>query len=201
MSEEVRLFIHATNVHNGGGRSLLKALLDSVPTGIDLRLSLDCRLSLPENALDEVEINRVAPSIISRLKAEKWLADKVEPGDLVLCFGNLPPLFKLKGRVVVFLQNRYLIDKVKLDSFPLKTRLRLGMERLWFRSRIASADEIIVQTPSMKSLLESQLTSKAAIKVLPFMGDGEGISRYILSSEMEKERVFSLLVCCIWRSP
>jgi len=88
---------------------------------------------------------------------------------------------------------RYLIDKVKLDSFSLKTRLRLGMERLWFRSRIACADEIIVQTPSMKSLLESQLTSKAAIKVLPFMGDGEGVSRYILSSEMEKERDFDFL--------
>jgi len=86
-----------------------------------------------------------------------------------------------------------LIDKVKLDSFSLKTRLRLGMERLWFRSRIACADEIIVQTPSMKSLLESQLTSKAAIKVLPFMGDGEGFSRYILSSEMAKERDFDFL--------
>ncbi len=193
MTEDVRLFIHATNVHTGGGSALLKALLDSVSTSIDLRLTLDGRLSLPEMELDEVEITRVAPSIIGRLKAEKWLADNVEHRDIVLCFGNLPPLFKLKGRVVVFLQNRYLIDNVKLDSFPLKTRLRLGMERFWFRSKIACADEIIVQTPSMKSLLESQLTSKAAIKVLPFSGNGEAFSRNILSSEMVKERDFDFL--------
>jgi len=187
------LFIHAPNVHQGGGRSLLNALLNSLPTGLDLKLSLDCRLPLSEDLLAEIEIKRVTPSIIGRIKAEKWLADNVESGDLVLCFGNLPPLFKLRGRVVVFVQNRYLIDNLKLGSFPLKTRLRLGVERLWLTSRIANADEIIVQTPSMKSLLEVQITRNKTINVLPFMEGSEIYDRKTSSSKVTRAKDFDFL--------
>ena len=120
----------------------MNAILNSLPTGLDLKLALDSRLSLPEDILRTAQVRRVAPSIIDRLKAEKWLADNVESGDLVLCFGNLPPLFKLRGRVIVFVQNRYLIDDVKLDGFSLKTRLRLGVERIWLSGRTSFSFKI-----------------------------------------------------------
>jgi glycosyltransferase involved in cell wall biosynthesis len=193
LNGKVRLFIHAANVHQGGGRSLLNALLTSLPDGISLSLSVDHRLSLPEIKLEDCIVNRVTPSIAGRLKAEKWLADNVGPGDLVLCFGNLPPLFKLKGRIMVFVQNRYLVDSVKLNNFRLKTRLRLGIERLWFNRRIAFADEIIVQTPSMKNLLGGLVDNKAAINVLPFMKGRDGYKRNISSLQLVKASAFDFL--------
>jgi hypothetical protein len=134
-----RLIIHATNVHQGGGRALLSALLEAVQDDYQTVAQLDQRMVLPANMSGNIAVKLVAPAIGQRLSAERWLRQNVGPQDVVLCFGNLPPLFKLRGRVVVFVQNRYLIDKVKLDGFPLKVRLRLMMERLWLSAKIANA--------------------------------------------------------------
>lgn len=168
-----RLFIHATNIHQGGGRSLLKALLKALPGKAGFVLSLDQRMCIPDMA-DNVQIKRVEPSVARRLDAERWLARHVVAEDTVLCFGNLPPLFKLRGRTVVFVQNRYLIDDVKLNGFPLKVRLRLAMERLWLAKRMSNASEFVVQTPSMKRLLEIKTHGRVPVLVLPFVAEPNG---------------------------
>lgn len=188
-----RLFIHATNVHQGGGRSLLNAMLCNLPTGLELKLSLDVRLPLPDYLPANIEIKRVTPTIVDRFKAEKWLADNVESGDLVLCFGNLPPLFKLPARVMLFLQNRYLIENVKLNEHTLKSATRIRMERLWLRSRIGNVDEVIVQTPTMKSLLEARIASKPEINIIPFMAEIENYQRGSPASKMPGSRLCDFL--------
>lgn len=163
------LFIHATNVHQGGGKSLLSALLDACPGNLKVVAVLDSRMILPSDIAENLEVLFTPPSIWQRLKAEWWLAQNVQPQDTVLCFGNLPPLFKLLGHVTVFVQNRYLVDRVALGNFPIKTRLRLGVERLWFSGRAVNADEFIVQTPSMKRvLLSSGCVVKQSVHVRPF---------------------------------
>ena len=163
------LFIHAPNVHAGGGGSLLYALLDILPIELNLVVLLDTRMQIPPNLPDCIVIRRVKPTVSQRLEAEWWLAKNVKPGDGVLCFGNLPPLFKLKGCVTVFVQNRYLVEMVALRDFPIKTRFRLGVERLWLRSRAVHADEFVVQTPSMKSaLLLSGYLIQQAVHVRSF---------------------------------
>ena len=118
------LFIHATNVHQGGGRSLLEAIFNALPRGMKSILSLDCRMPLPKCTTQEVQVKLVEPSVVNRFLAERWLADNVASGAIVLCFGNLPPLFKLRGYTVVFVHNRYLIENISLNGFPLRVRLR-----------------------------------------------------------------------------
>jgi glycosyltransferase involved in cell wall biosynthesis len=172
-----RVFIHATNIHQGGGRSLLNALLQALPEKEKLVLSLDERMQIPQGMAHSVQIKRVRPSIVQRFIAEKWLAQRVEPEDIVLCFGNLPPLFKLRGHTMVFVQNRYLIDSVTLHGLPLRVRLRLAIERLWLSTRMKHADEFIVQTPTMKRLLEKKTGGKIPVRVLPFMAELRGYSR------------------------
>ena len=187
-----RLFIHAANVHQGGGRSLLRSLLTSIPSDIELVLCLDARFTLPDDSLPSIHIEKVKPTIIKRVFNEKWLAVNVKAGDMVLCFGNLPPLFRLRGHVVVFVQNRYLVDDVELNGFGLKTRLRLMMERYWLSSKISNADEFIVQTPSMKTLLASR-SKKTPIRVLPFVGINEGYVRNILPSKIKKSHRYTFV--------
>lgn len=175
-----RLFVHATNVHHGGGKSLLAALLESVPANLTVVALLDSRMILPSGITDNLEIRLTLPSIWQRLKAEWWLAGNVRPEDIVLCFGNLPPLFKLRGHVTVFVQNRYLVDKVALSNFPIKTRVRLGVERLWLEYRTINADEFVVQTPSMKSaLLLSSYVMKQPVYIRPFASILDGCQRKI----------------------
>ena len=175
-------------MHQGGGKSLLIALLAAVPSHVKALAQLDSRMMLPANLPESLTTKFVEPSIQQRLRAEWWLARHVQSQDTVLCFGNLPPLFRLRGHVLVFLQNRYLVDDVELDAFPLKTRLRLWIERLWLSGRMENADEFIVQTPSMKRLLEARTNGKIQVSVLPFMANHEEYVRRMPSLGIQKEK-------------
>lgn len=185
-----RLFIHATNVHQGGGKALLLSLVEALQCIASAVFCLDERMKLPDSLVG-LQINRVRPSIFHRFMAERWLARQVHAGDTVLCFGNLPPLFKLRGRVTVFLQNRYLVDEVALDAFPFKARLRLQMERWWLSARMSNVDEFIVQTPSMKRLLEAR--TDAPVQILPFMVRHEGYTRRISGQGTRSDAEFDFL--------
>ncbi|TRW92194.1 glycosyltransferase [Candidatus Methylobacter oryzae] len=169
-----KVFIHATNVHQGGGRSLLEALLQAIHGKAEFVLFLDQRMPIPENGLHDAQIKRIKPSILQRWRAEKELSVTVAAGDTVLCFGNLPPLFRLPGRTVVFVQNRYLIDDVKLSGFPLRVRLRLAIERLWLDKKMSNVSEFVVQTPTMKRLLEFKTQGSVPVRVLPFAAGSDG---------------------------
>lgn len=179
------LFIHAANIHQGGGKSLLTALLAAIPGNVKALVQLDSRMTLPDNLPENLITKFVQPSIKQRLMAEWWLAQNAQPQDTILCFGNLPPLFRLRGHVLVFLQNRYLIDDVPLSSFPLKTRIRLWMERLWLSGRMMNVDAFIVQTPSMQRLLVARTKGKVPVHVLPFMADTANYVRRIRKYEAD----------------
>lgn len=180
-----RLFLHATNVHQGGGKALLTAILAAVPKTTHTMAQLDRRMAVSSPLPENLTVEFVKPSILQRLRAEWRLAQNSQPHDVILCFGNLPPLFKLAGRVQVFLQNRYLIDDVPLCNFPLKTRIRLWMERLWLYGRMANVDAFIVQTPSMQRLLVARTKGKVPVQVLPFMADPANYVRRIQKHEVD----------------
>ncbi len=186
-----RLYIHAPNVHQGGGAALLTPLLH-LTHGHEVVVVHDSRMPLPARRAGTT-CHPVVPSIWQRFRAEAWLAKNVGPQDIVLCFGNLPPLFKLKGHVVVFVQNRYLVDDVKLRDCPLKTRLRLGAERIWLARRMKNADEFVVQTPSMKRLLDARTKGAAPVRVLPYAANHEGYGRGMQSPQMQKEKKFDFV--------
>ena len=186
-----RMFIHATNVHQGGGRSLLDAILRAIRG--EVVLCVDERMSLPIDMKANIQVRRVKPSVLQRFMAEKQLSESVEKNDVVLCFGNLPPLFCLRGHTVVFLQNRYLIEDVSLNAFPLKIRLRLAVERMWFSWRLKYADEFVVQTPTMKKYLMAKTLGKVQVSVLPFVADPNGYTRELVQSQENKVAVFDFV--------
>lgn len=167
----MKLFIHAPNIHCGGGAVLLDDLLRAIPGRMAAAAVLDERMIVSAGLPGHVDIQRVRPSIGDRLSAEAWLSRHVSESDRVLCFGNLPPLFPSRGDVSVFLQNRYLIDdEAPLGALPLKSRLRLKMERAWLVSRRGNARRYFVQTPSMQRLAERQLGMR--VTCVPFVPEG-----------------------------
>ena len=186
-------FLHATNIHQGGGRSLLNALLQALPEDAKSVLLLDERMAIPAGMAPNVQIKRVKPTLLQRFIAEKLLAQSVASDDIVLCFGNLPPLFKLRGRTLVFVQNRYLIDDVKLNEFALKAQLKLTMERLWLSNRMKNVDEFFVQTPTMKRLLEEKTEGKIPVRILPFMAELGDYSRKVFVAVLPKKNNFDFV--------
>ena len=157
---------------------MLNALLQSLPTDSSVIALLDTRMETPETLPHNLEVKRVKPSLWQRLRAEWWLARATSSKDAVLCFGNLPPLFRTAGRVIVLIQNRYLIDDVSLNGFPLKARLRLQIERWWLSARAVNASAFVVQTPSMEAILRSSGKARGKpVYVLPFVSVSEGYQR------------------------
>lgn len=174
----MKLIIHATNISQGGGKSLLSALLAALPCDVEILAQLDSRMPLPVDMPKNLKIRFVEPSILQRLLSEWWLSKNVKSTDLVICFGSLTPLLKLQGHTAVFVQNRYLIERNSLIGFPLKTRLRLIFERTWLALTSLNADEFIVQTPAMKTaLLLSGCVEKQLVHVRPFVNVSEGYQR------------------------
>ena len=159
------LIIHAPNVHQGGGKTLLVQLLPLAAKAASCTLLTDTRFRL-EPALERVRILSFAPTLFGRWSAERALRMLARPGDLVLCMGNLPPLFSCAGQVVVFLQNRYLVDELPLDGMSRKVRLRIAVERLWLRLRLQQGMKLVVQTTSMQGVAEASLG--VLPHVLPF---------------------------------
>jgi glycosyltransferase involved in cell wall biosynthesis len=202
-----RLFINASNVHQGGGKNLLDFLVNNKSLGNNRVLLLDSRNSLDNNLSNNDTIKRVKPSVFSRLLAEWWLSKNVNESDTVLCFGNLPPLFKLRGHVVVFIQNRYLLENVSLSNCTWSESIRLRIERFWVRIKIANANKFIVQTPSMKKLLISLLEDEVKkyafkskheyfrpiIKVLPLMESIDNYHRHSTQFEYDSSKDFDFV--------
>jgi glycosyltransferase involved in cell wall biosynthesis len=188
-----RVFIHATNVHQGGGQYLLEALLRELHGKTEFMFSLDDRMSIPLDISHKGQFKRVKPSAMQRLDAERWLAQSVTKEDVVLCFGNIPPLFKLRGHTVVFVQNRYLIDDAKLNDFRLMVRARIVMERLWLSKKMSNASEFIVQTPTMKRLLEIKTKGKVPVLVLPFVAEPNGYKRSVPQTGVQGGKKFDFV--------
>ena len=169
------LIIQAYNIHQGGGKSQLLAILSSLGDTVSVKVFVDQRLDFEGDKYKNIQFIYVKPKITYRLKVEFWLYRNASVESVVFCFGNLPPLFRLKSYVILFVQNKYLIEKISLSGFSLKTKLRIVIERFWFSCKLSNANEYVVQTPSMKSILSTKVIN--SINVLPFLNDSACYNR------------------------
>lgn len=157
------LIIQASNVHQGGGKALLLPLLAAVRQ--------PCVVYVDERLRDIPELNsavtviRVRANLAGRLRAELALWKMATSDDLVLCFGNLPPLFPSRAKVVVFLQNRYLATRASTVGLPVRTRFRINLERFWLKTCLGTAT-LVVQTETMARATE--LRFKRPARAIPF---------------------------------
>lgn len=162
----MKLVIHAPNVHQGGGKTMLLAALQGLDPALPCTLIADARLDrrlLPPH----VVVESFPATLFSRFAAERRLRTLAAPEDIVLCMGNLPPLLECRGQVAVFLQNRYLCGDVPLDSTTPKAFLRTAAERLWLRLRLRPGMRLLVQTASMQRAARQALGVEA--EIVPFL--------------------------------
>lgn len=209
-----RLIIYAPNVHQGGGRTLLLELLAALANNSNFtgHAFMDARMDVPSDLQKGVIVTRVKPDIIHRLKAEWILWFQTGSEDTVICFGNLPPLFNIRAKVIVFIQNRYLIERVNLNGFPVIVKLRLILERMWLKWRSGSVHEFVVQTPTMQRIMKNYMNILPS--VLPFISEtssgnnrtAEGLNRdlsdkydflYVASSEPHKNHKRLIEAWCL----
>lgn len=182
------IILHAPNVHSGGGMVLLSSLLSS-PTFKVKFMQLDFRVKHQLHFPVNTSSRYVYRSVFSRLCAELRLWQHTKASDVVLCFHGLPPLLPLRGRVVVFVQNRLLFEISSLEDYPFFIRYRLMTERLWTRLMQRNCNQYIVQTPSMKNIVLNCLGVDCLVNVMPFAPTEDSFTSNI-SSEFEKKYDF-----------
>ena len=185
------LIVHAPNVHRGGGKALLLPLLESAARQRSSTALLHPRLEISDELGQAIRVIRVTPSVLGRLRGEWTLRQLVKDDDTILCFGNLPPLFGLNGRAVVFVQNRYLVERCRLDGFPPRVKFRLLVERLWLRWFHTHADAFIVQTKSMQQALEQ--VSGRSVQVMAFFPNFSGYERHTSNRVDEEKAIYDFL--------
>jgi glycosyltransferase involved in cell wall biosynthesis len=167
MGSDRSIILNAPNVNSKGGLALLEAFLKSsshcVRWGQIDRRAVNV-LRLPADMVR----HHVKHSLLSRLSAEWRLLRITKADDVVLCFHGVPPLFPLRGRVVVLLQNKILVNRRPIIGYPLRTRIRLQLERWMLRILAGHVDKFIVQTPSMKRDTKNLLGIHCNVVILPF---------------------------------
>lgn len=139
------MIVFASNIHTGGGKELLDEFVSEL-TPQDI-LIVNEKYTTPKKT-KVGKIIKVGHSIISRLQAE-YLLKKVSlnfPEHEILMFGNLPPMLKLSNKVTVFFQNMILVPNFPLTNFPLKTKVRLLLERSIFAAFKRNIDTFWVQS-------------------------------------------------------
>lgn len=161
-----RFVLHAPNVHQGGGATLLRGLLANLPETPG-QLILDQRFVCAASPAG-YQVHRVAPTLVRRFEAERLLAQRTDDQTQTLCFAGLPPLFRCRGRVSVFVQNRNLIADTDLKGFSWKQRQRIRLERVWFQRCVAHAHEFLVQTATMRDLLLETVGPNVPVHIQPF---------------------------------
>ena len=165
-----RLILYAPMIYTGGGKTLLLALLSALTSVKDcwgeVRLMVDARFEdIPQSNSSFKLQALIRPGPLGRLTAEKALRDLVKDDDVVFCLGNLPPLYRIKGRVVGFIQNAHLLESLPGKSVTVKKHV----ERWWFKKCLDHCQTFIVQTQSMRDrLLGFTSLNNSKVLTMPF---------------------------------
>lgn len=165
-----KLIIHAPNINTGGGLVLLRGILKS--SAKDMKaVQLDIRVKNKFDLSPKTRVNYIRRTMLARCIADFQLKNVCSTEDTVLCLNGLPPLCKLPGNTVVFVQNRFLVDKRTISLLQGFVRLRILIERSWLKFFTKNADHYVVQTESMAQLLQSYTNTDKKVSVIPFATD------------------------------
>lgn len=169
----MNFYIDASNIHTGGGKTMLNDFLNGAILFSDINFTIwtDKRFDIDEYK-DQKNIKFFKVSRASRLNLQFTIKNLSNADDRVICFGNLPPLVKYRAKTFLFQSNRYMVEKYSTKGLPLFTRVRIYLERSIFNLFINNVDEIIVQSKSMKDLLENK-NADMKVSVIPYKNFSE----------------------------
>ena len=164
------LLIDACYIHSEGGKSLLFYLIRSLnKKKIPFVVLFDerSRNKLPENTIATKSFY-IKSSLLLRHSLYKMILKKF-PINKILCFGNIPPTYRVKNvAVYTFLQNVLLIESQgSLVSF--KKRFLFKLKALYLSIFKNNTDYWIVQTDEVRSLLTKLLNIHIdKVLIIPF---------------------------------
>jgi len=168
-----KLIIYAPGVHLGGGEVLLKSLLASLPSEMQVSAYLDGRARSRLEVGSNVEVIWINQSLIGRLISESMLSFATDKNTNVLCLHGLPPLFINVGQVSIFILNRILLSDIAIGGLNFRTKIRCFLERSLLLLRNKTDFLYYVHTESAKADLIKTIPKIAsdAVAVTPLVAN------------------------------
>lgn len=166
-----KVIVHAPSIHSGGGKVLLTALLKCTTVGRKCIFHINDNMKINLHSDTKHELKFFRSSLFARVLSEISLLKLSRKEDLVICFGNLPPLLCPKGQIFIFVQNKFVIDNSSLRLFPFRVRLSIQIQRIIFKLFLKSSYHLVVQSQTMYELIRTNLssTSQERIHLLPLV--------------------------------
>lgn len=179
------LIIQASNIHEGGGRVLLKDLLsellsksssDTNIVEMPIVLFIDKRFNIladiQKATQNSIRIFEIAPSIISRLIAEFqiWFLAQKNPTAKILCFGNLPPLLPVKNKVILYFHTVLYFQEFFSINSNIRLRIKHSIERCWVKWGLRGVNEVLVQSNFVYDHFKKDFNF-SKIRVFPFRSE------------------------------
>ena len=114
----MKIIVNANNIHTGGGKAILDDFINAAKkSNYNFIFFLDTRYKLDSNSknITFIKENRYR-RIFSTFKIKKIESTT----DIIIYFGNIPPVIKHKAKTILLLSNRFLLahfSKTSLNSF------------------------------------------------------------------------------------
>lgn len=159
------ILIDALHICMGGGLMILNHLINNlVKRNVEFALLKDSRCPKLQSE-DKIKYIEVLPA--SFKVRRRFYKDHGDDFGKVLCFGNIPPSIRLKGKVLTYYHNVSLL-KTPAD-YSLKWKMISCIKRIFIKLFVNNTDVWIAQTTYTASLLNSKLVkNRKPILVLPF---------------------------------
>lgn len=160
------LLIDSVYINSGGGLILLKYLVDIFEEyEVDVFYLFDQRT---ENVFSNISLNKkifISNSVFERYFFYKKNRKKF---DAVICFGNLPPIIRLKSKVLVYFHQKLFLE-IPVD-FSFKHKLIYILKQNFLNLIKNNADYWLVQSDTMKIELAKKYFNGVDEKIvkLPF---------------------------------
>ena len=183
-----KFILYAPQIHSGGGLVLLNEVLTTAPSVLRATAIIDDRASKKIKIHKDWTQQLISGSFFGRMSAEFSLFKNIKNTDTVLFFSNLPPFFKVRGKTILFLQNRYLIDHVTLKKWPRIKQINFLVQRFWLRRLIKNCSLVIVQTNSMKRIFRENINNVLPIDVISLASNVTSYPRKLLDIPSMKNK-------------
>jgi glycosyltransferase involved in cell wall biosynthesis len=188
-------YINALSLHQGGGLVLLKSLIKSLNKDERYVLVLDSRVSFSEDILKtNMKVKYVKRNIFHRFFYEVWFRLNISNEDKFFSLTNLPPIFRLKSKTILYVHNRYLVERDLVTQKKFLLDFRVFVERWILKFFSSNVDNFFVQTYSMKELLINRIPKNSNVHLAPFLTTFESHEKFFNGDSFNGEKYDFLYV-------
>ena len=143
-----KIILEASNIYSGGGLVLLKLLLNELS-----ELNVNAHIYLGyKHVVDDIESENYNNLTIIKTNTKDTIIRYFKKREDVVYLCNLPPFVKNKNSFLVFYNELFF----KKKNLLTKDGIKFQVFNIWFRLFNKNVDNVLVQSPHIKSLITSK---------------------------------------------